>query len=144
MPRRRSQSTARGLLLGVIAVVLGIALVFGLSVAASRGDVDLKNLGDREFDAGSARSKAEQIDEDGPILFPDAQGKTLDIYLQHVDGEWYAIAAGDRKCTLEWTGRDFRDPCTKKTFPADGSGLTRYQTRVSDGHVYVDFTEEVP
>jgi len=130
--------------LGVVAVVLGIALVFGLSVAASRGDVELKSLGDREFDAGSARSKAEQIDKDGPILFPDAQSKTLDIYLQHTGGEWYAIAAGKRTCTLEWTGDDFRDPCTKATFPADGSGLTRYRTRVADGHVYVDFTEEVP
>jgi hypothetical protein len=130
--------------LGVVGVLLGIALVWGLSVAAGRGDVQLKNLGDREFDAGSSRTKAAKIAKEGPILFPDARGRTLDIYLQHVDGHWYAIDAGRRGCTLDWTGAAFRDPCSKQTHPADGTGLTRYRTRVGDGRVYVDFTKTLP
>jgi hypothetical protein len=137
----------RALSLGVVAVLFGIALVFGLSVMASRGDVELSNLGDREFDAGNARTKAEKVAEEGPILFPDASGGTArDIYLQHLGGTWYAIAAGDRDCTLEWSQEEerFTEPCTGDTFPADGEGRTRYRTRVKDNRLFVDFTTILP
>ena len=143
MPRRRSQSTVRALVLGVVAVVLGVALVLGVSVAASRSD--LKNLGDQEFYAGKVASLSKAIDRDGPLLLPDLSGgKTRDIYLQRIGDDWDAIAAGRRNCTLEWTGTEFREPCTDRTFPADGEGRTRYRTRVEDGRVYVDFTETLP
>jgi hypothetical protein len=143
MPRRRSQSTVRGLILGVVAVVLGIGLVLAVSVFASRSD--LKNLGDQEFSAGKVDSLSDAIDEDGPLLLPDLSGgKSLDIYLQRIGDGWHAIAAGPRDCTLEWTGDEFREPCTSETFPADGEGRTRYRTRVEDERVYVDFTETLP
>jgi hypothetical protein len=145
MPRRRSQSTVRGLILGIVAVVIGIGLVLAVSVFASRSD--LKNLGDQVFKAGEAKSKAEKIAEDGPLLFSDPSGgKDLDVYLQHVDGKWFTIAAGDRDCTLRWSKEDerFIEPCTGDTFPADGAGRTRYRTVEKDGELLVDFTETVP
>src|SRR5438445_623823 len=49
MPRRRSQSTVRALVLGVVGVGLGLALLVGLSLAAGHGQVKLSNLGDHGF-----------------------------------------------------------------------------------------------
>src|SRR5437879_4011191 len=104
MPRRRSQSTARGLVLGVVGVVLGLGLLLGLSFAAGRGDVKLNNLGDHEFLAGRTDSLADEIRREGPVLLPDALAKTRDIYLQHLGDKWFAVAAGPRTCTIQWTG----------------------------------------
>ena len=144
MPRSRSQSTKRGLILGIVGVLLGIGLVFGLSVAADQGHVDLNSLGDREFEAGPADSLAERIREDGPVFYPDVSGgKDRDTFVQHHDGEWYAIAAGRRACTLEWTGTGFTDPCTDEAFPPDGAGRTRYRTRVEGDDLIIDFTTEI-
>src|SRR5262245_6942634 len=104
MPRRRSQSTVRALVLGALAVVLGIGLVVGLSVAANHGDVELKGLGAREF-RFRADQMAKAVDRDGPRLYSDVSGGTSrDIFVQHVGGHWYAIAAGPRTCSLTWTG----------------------------------------
>jgi hypothetical protein len=131
--------------LGVVAVVLGIALVFGLSLAVSHGQIEPKNLGDREFQIPNANAMARTIARDGPTLYPDASGgKTRDIYVQHVGGRWYAIAAGPRTCSLRWTGRGFTDPCTKASYPADGAGLTRYRTRLEKNTLFVDFTATLP
>src|SRR5437763_615770 len=129
MPRRRSQSTARGLVLGIVGVVLGLGLLLGLSFAAGHGDVKLNNLGDQEFRAGRTDSLAKEIADRGPLLLPDlAAGHTRDIYLQRLGDKWFAIAAGTRTCTIQWTGSGFRDPCSGATSPSDGAGLTRYTT----------------
>ena len=145
MPRRRSQSTVRALVLGVVGVLLGLGLVVGLSVAAGRGDVKLKNLGDQEFRAGRTDSLGDEIAAHGPFLLPDlSAGHTRDIYLQHLGDKWFAIAAGPRNCTIQWTGTGFRDPCSGATYPADGAGLTRYTTRVDGVALYVDFRTKVP
>ena len=144
MPRRRSQSTVRALVLGIVGVLLGVALLVGLSLAAGHGQVKFSNLGAHEFRAGRTDSLTNAIKRDGPLLFADALGKTRDIYVQHLGSKWYAIAAGKRTCTLKWSGKDFTDPCSSTTYPADGSGLTRYRTRVDGNVLYVDFTSTVP
>ena len=135
----------RALVLGAVAVALGLALLIGLSVAASRGDVKATGLGDQEFRAGRTDGLATQIRRDGPVIFPQPSGgRSGDIYVQHLGGKWYAIAAGSRSCTLQWTGTAFRDPCTKATYPPDGTGLTRFRTRIDGNLLYVDFTNKLP
>ena len=134
-------------MLGVVAVLLGLGLVVGLSVAASHDDVKLKGLGDREFRAGRVDELRTAISRYGPPLIPEpAGGSSGDIRLQHIGSTWYAIAAGRRGCTIVWNRatRTFTDPCTKATFPADGAGRTRFRTHVEDDTVYVDFRTTVP
>jgi hypothetical protein len=144
MPRRRSQSTRRTLVVGTLAVLVGLGLLLGLSYAAGSGKVDVSNLGDKDFWAGNADRLAARIAKDGrPFLFSDVSpNHTKDIYLQHLGTSdakgWIAIEAGARKCSLQWNGSGFTDPCTGATHPPDGTGLTRYRTYVQGNAVYVD------
>lgn len=83
-----------------------------------------------------------------PFLLPDASpAHRRDVYVQHLGRSqargWLVFAAlapgqTDRTCHLTWRGNRFEDPCTHTTFPADGTGLTRYRTRVTDGRLYVN------
>ena len=150
MPRRRSQSTKRALILGAIAVALGFGLLVGLAFAAGHGTIDVSTLGDRDFWAGNADRLAARITKDDrPFLFSDVSpNHAKDIYLQHIGRidtkGWIAIDAGPRRCSLVWTGNGFQDPCTKATHPADGADLTRYRTYVEGNAVYVDLRTEAP
>ena len=69
------------------------------------------------------------------------------MYLQHVgadkDTGWFAIDAGTNECPLEWTGADFRD-CTGTRYPPDGTGRTRYRTRVEKNGVFIDLRRKMP
>lgn len=146
MPRRRSQSQTRGLLLGTLAVLIGVVLLAVLSFASGSGKVDVSNLGDKDFWAGNADRLAARIAKDKrPFLIPDASpNHAKDIYLQHIGASdkegWLAISAGPRKCSLQWDaqGLQFVDPCTGKTHPPDGGDLKRYRTYVEGNAVYVD------
>lgn len=140
----------RSVAIGIVAVVLGFALVLVLSVLSSRGDVDIR-LGDERFPAGRTERLAARIAEDRrPFLFSDVSGRgTRDIYVQHL-GEtaevgWLAFAARapgqtDRACALDWDlgTQELVDPCDGQRFPADGTGLTRYPVEVADGQLSVD------
>lgn len=134
-----------------MAVVLGVALLVGLSVWASTGNADLR-LGDERFNAGRVERVADRIATDRrPFLYPDVSGtgSGRDIYVHHV-GEtpevgWLAFSArapgqDDRGCSLVWdlSAQELVDPCTEERFPADGSGLTRYPVEVEDGQLFVD------
>ncbi len=111
------------------------------------------SLGDNEFRAGSAERLAASIDQDGPVLFPDASPtQSRDVYLQHRGDDetsgWSAFSAHavddeSRSCVIEWDAdaARFRDPCTAATFGADGAGLTQYAVRVEDGAVMIDLNE---
>ena len=100
-----------------------------------------------EFTVGRVASIADRV----PFLLPDASpGHTRDIYVQHLGSEldrgWLAFAAlapgqTDRSCFLRWTGEHFEDPCTHATFPPNGTGLTKYATRVGNGRLYVDVND---
>lgn len=130
------------------AVVAAVAVFGGFALLAGSGSVDVR-LGDDVFRAGQVERLAANIERDGPIAIPDASpDRARDIYLQHL-GEtpeegWLAFAAqapgAERTCLLEWlpAEREFRDPCGDESFPANGSGLARYPTDVTDGLLSVD------
>ena len=147
-PRRR---TARSRVVAAIAgVVVGGALLGGVTVYASRGngkgDLAIRD----EFRVGSMAALVDRV----PFLLPDATpGRSVDVYVQHDPGRpadegWLvfsALAPGqtDRECFLRWSEDDgvFRDPCTDETFPPDGTGLRQYPTRVDDDdRLYVDLS----
>ena len=95
---------------------------------------------------GPADDRARTIAEGGPILFQDLLNRSRDIYVQHLGGDdWRAFEAhapgAPRRCFLEWRAatREFVDACDGRTFPADGTGLVQYPTRVDERqHVVVD------
>jgi len=147
-------STATKLVLGgIFAVVLAICVigaVLAVVAANDSGSIEV-NLGDDTFAEIDAVLGAELIDEQGPLIFPDPAGGTRPLLLQHLgndpDREWHAIVAiapGSEACVVEWRPDDarFRD-CEGTTYPADGTGLTRYVTTVEDGRVTVDLRTEL-
>jgi hypothetical protein len=144
MPRRRSQS--RGLVLGVVGVLFGLAILFGASWAIGHDKVDVSTLGDREQWVGNADRLAKRVAKDGPFILPDlSPNKGRVVYLQHVgdkdDAGWSTILAGSEECPVQWDGSKFVD--CRGTYPADGAGLTRYKTWVDRNGVYVDLRVKV-
>jgi hypothetical protein len=147
-------SKTRALLLssvvGLVALVLFLALVVKLL-----SDSGNTTLGDQTFDVNAA-ALAKQVEQDGPVLFPDLLGRGRDIYIQHLSGDsaegWRAFRAtrtgADRTCTLRWepAGRIFRDPCDPATtYPADGTGLEQYQATVQGKNkLVVDLRRTAP
>ena len=133
--------------LAIAGVAVAIALVFGLSVLASRGDVEV-NLGDDVFDAGKVEPIAAEIDDRGPITYSDVGGGDRDIIVQHLGDDprvgWIAFDArppgASRDCFLRWNDRmrEFTDTCSGDTYPADGGDLARYPARVVDERLEID------
>src|SRR4051794_6980747 len=132
----------------VIALVLGVMLVVFVVQQSSKPNNEI-NFGTKVFQAGQVAPLAKNVSEHGPIVFPALSSGGPDIYLQHAGSDvhagWHAFdaqAAGeDRTCTLKWraaTG-DFTDPCTNKTFGADGAGLRQYKTIVEGDVLSIDF-----
>jgi hypothetical protein len=154
MPRRRSQSTKRAVVLGIVAVLFGLAMIAGVAVLFGRGRIDPKNLGDRDFRVGRTDRLAREIADRGPFLIPDASpNHARPIYITHggtdVSTQWLAILAfapgeTDPKCALQWRGKQYQDPCSGTAYPADGTGLTRYATRVEGAALYVDLRTTLP
>jgi hypothetical protein len=92
----------------------------------------------------------ERIERDGaPVLFPDLLvDGDLYIYVNHLgpgpQEGWVAFEAkrpgADLSCTLDWhaSERQFVDPCTGETYPADGDGLRQFPTDIDeDGDLVV-------
>jgi hypothetical protein len=108
------------------------------------------HLGSDTFRVGGAKTLKQRIETDGfPLLFQDLRNKSIDIYVDHQKGKpfyegWRAVEAhapgAPRRCQLEWTGREYKDPCDGKTYPASGEGLRRFAAKAIKGWVYVDFT----
>jgi hypothetical protein len=164
-PRRRPRVTrSQRVVLAAVGAVAVAAMVVAMVVFLSRptepdpagrgGDVQVR-LGDEDFRAGRTDRLAARIASDGrPFLIADASpNRARDIYLQHEgndpDEGWLAFAArapdqDDRDCSLVWVPDEgaFADPCTAARFPADGEGLTQYETRVTDGILHVDLRAE--
>jgi hypothetical protein len=147
-PRRRT-AKAR-IWASVVGVVLAGAMLWVAVVWVSNGNGKGQLAPTGEFSVGSTKRLAAEIVDRGPFLFPDASPEhRRDIYVQHLgrdlDVGWWvlgALAPGqtDRECFIVWTGDEFRDPCTKKLYPAKGDGLTKYANRVADGTLYVDLS----
>jgi hypothetical protein len=133
-------------LLGVTGVVVGLVVLGGLAVLASRGTVKLQ--GDPVFDAGRTDSQASAIARDGPILLGDVAGGDRDVYLQHVgrnpDRGWLAFdtraPGASRDCAVRWVpdAESFEDPCSGRRYPPSGEGLHQDSVNVRNGRLTVD------
>lgn len=147
----RAQRNPRTLALALAGVVVALVLliavfVFAIPSLTESGKVQVR-LGSDTFPAGSARSRADAIRRDGPILFSDVASGQRDIFLQHLGDDdttgWSAFDARrpdqGRDCTLKWDSGDaqFNDPCDGSTVAADGTGLVHYKVVVTDGGAVV-------
>ena len=155
-PARPAQALSRtkALLLSAVLGLVALALFLGFLVKVL-SDSGSTTLGDQTFDV-NASALAEQIERDGPVLFPDLLGRGRDIYIQHLSDDdaqgWRAFratrAGADRTCTLRWdaAAQVFRDPCDAGvTYPADGTGLEQYQATVQGKNkLVVDLRRTAP
>ena len=144
----------RTVLFTAVGAVLAAALLFAIvarvmaTSSGSAGGGSASGGRTAAFDVGPAEQRARTVARDGPFLFPDPQGRTRDIYVQHLGGtDWVAFearaAGAPRQCVLRWEqgARHFVDPCDGRVFPADGAGLVSFPTRVDDkGRVIVDLS----
>ena len=118
---------------------------------ASKPNADV-NLGDDTFRVGNAVTLARRIRaDDYPLLFQDLRDKSIDIYVDHQRGKdsqhgWRAVEAhgrtSPRTCQLEWNGSGYQDPCDGTTYPADGTGLRRFQVAVVQNQIIVNFRRQ--
>ena len=140
------------------AVLAGVALAvaFGIGIVAivaaqNSGTIEVR-LGDDTFRSLDAQAMAEEIDENGPILFPDVAGGTRDIFLQHLGSDpqigWTAFEARlvgrPRTCNVVWNAAfdQFDDPCDDAVvYPADGTGLDQIPVYVEDGDLVIDIND---
>lgn len=132
-------------LLGLVAMVFLGSRILNL---ASEGDIQVAN-DQQVFQAGKAEERASDIDERGPVYFPDLVGRDRDIYLQHLgdDAETGWLSFGIRptgaapECFVEWQAdlRVFVDNCDGTEYPEDGTGLPTYPVTVhDDGTLSID------
>jgi hypothetical protein len=145
----------RTVLVTAVGAVVAAALIFAVVARVASTDTTTAAGGGRsgagragQFDLGRAQDFSATIARSGPLLFPDPQGHSRDIFVQHLGGnDWVAFearAAGSpRQCVLKWeqgAGR-FVDPCDGRIYPADGAGLVSFPTVVNDkGRVVVDLS----
>jgi hypothetical protein len=140
------------LIIAVLTVVTAVLLlIFVLRLAKQPGAK--VNLGSPVFDVGKADVFAPDVARFGPLKFQALRGGA-DIFVQHLGPApkrgWLAFETHSpdepRTCVLQWQPRshDFSDPCSHRTFPADGTGLTQYAVRVdSSGHVVVTLRQPI-
>lgn len=137
----------------IVMVIVGLAIIVGgvaffVNAVAGRGDVQVR-LGDEFFDAGNAVDIADEIADNGPILYSDVAGGSRDLVLNHLSGDplngWVAFEArrpgDDRDCVVTWNegATRFDYSCDGGvTFPPDGAGLAQFPVAVTDGNIVVD------
>jgi hypothetical protein len=142
-----------------ILLIAGLALLAAILIVVffvrlSNQPGQRVNLGGQEFPVGKATVYAPAVAKDGPLLFQALRGNQLDIFVQHLGADplrgWLAFEAhppGEaRTCLLRWrqANHDFADPCSGRTFPADGTGLDQYTVRVdSKGNLVVNLQSTV-
>src|SRR3954447_24567453 len=100
----------KAVVVGVVAVVLGLGAGWLVLQLASSGTTDVR-LGDDEFNAGYTEVLAREIDEGlgQPLIFNDVSGGDRDIYVQHLgdaqnDG-WTAFETripDTEDCLAQW------------------------------------------
>ena len=145
----------RTVLITALGAVIAAALLFAVMTrVTTTTSTPAGGAGARtaQFELGRATDYARTIARDGPILFPDPQGRSRDIFVQHLgDDAWLAFearaAGASRNCVLRWEQgpRQFVDPCTGAVYPPDGAGLVRFPTTVNDdGKVVVDLRSPRP
>ena len=146
--RRRRAVALSVVIIGTFAVFLTVLTVH----LATRPGSNV-HLGSETFKVGPPKQLERRIKADSyPLLFQDLRNNDIDIFVDHQQGKpfyqgWRAIEAhapgAPRKCQLAWTGKEYKDPCDGKTYPASGQGLRRFEAKVVKGFVVVDFTKRV-
>jgi hypothetical protein len=132
--------------MAAVAAAFAVLVMF-LVVRYASQNPDRANLGAEVVRLDAERTAA-RIRETGPYPMQDPVGDR-DVYLQHTGDDpgrgWVLVHAyppgeAEKKCALVWdVERDlFEAPCSKRTYPADGSGLTTYPAPVVDGRVVID------
>lgn len=152
MSRRAAIVTAVGGLAAAILVFLVMVNVARTSGGAGGGDGEDGGSTKREFVVGRAGSLAGTVQRRGPLLIQDPLRGRQNIYVQFLgDDRWVAFDShppgSPLTCQLTWepATRRFRDGCSGRTFPADGTGLVTYPTRVNDDdRVLVDLRSPQP
>jgi hypothetical protein len=135
--------------LAVTGVVVAGALLWLVTVLISNRTVRPRGPFEaEEFRVGHVSALVDRV----PFLLPDASpSRSRDVWVQHLGDDessgWLVFAAlapgqSDRSCFLRWDGvQHFTDPCTGDQFPADGSGLRQYATRIDDDdRLHVDLS----
>ncbi len=160
-PVAQSQGHAgRALAVSAVAVGLLLAVAAGIAMLASRGKVDVR-LGDEQFSGLKTDRLAAEIDDNGPILYPDTAGGERDIVLQHLGDDpeagWIALAARppgtSRDCFIQSRDRnepfrlldpdgDVSDACDGREFPPDGGDRPQYPVTVREGGLDIDLNAE--
>jgi hypothetical protein len=157
--RRTARMQTTTLVISVVALLVALLLGFLVLRSATGGNSKVKvDLGTEVFEAGNAKERANSIAKDGPLLFSDVSGGGQDrpIFVSHIGKDstagWYAIDAvpphAPDGCFLEWDAKtkQFRGVkrCVAETYPADGTGLTRYKATVDkDGGLEIDLRKEL-
>ena len=108
------------------------------------------NLGDDTFNMGSAKARAEEVTERGPLLFPGLVNTDEGyIIVNHAGTDelagWSAFAAvppgASVACAVQWNtdAQQFQDPCTGNRYPGNGQGLTAYRVTITpDRELVID------
>lgn len=154
-------NTRSAIVVGLSGVVVAAVIAAMVIWAASSSDDVTVQLGDTDFDAGSAARLSEEIADNGPWLVPDVAGGGRDIVVNHLGDDpeagWYAFDArpsGEtRDCFFTWDdGADvfvlttIQDDvvCSDATATAagEGEGVTVYPVTIDDGRVRVDINFE--
>ncbi len=170
MPVERRSGTKQMMAIGIgiIAVVLAVALAWGiLQLSGGKTSTQLR-LGDDVFEAGNAVRMSRQINKDGPLLFSDVSGRGQQrpIFVNHFGDDpeirWVAFDASapgsSKNCFLTWNddhqvfeersvadgnNREEGELCRPETFPPNGEGLTQYKWKVDEaGLLTIDFREK--
>ena len=126
-------------------VLAGVLIFVGILALAGTGKAK-SHLASNAFKVGTAKDQAVIVDRHGPLLFADPLEKGRDIYLNHLGGSNWAAAevhppGESKRCTVKWQEQShtFRDSCSGRVYPADGSGLVRYRAYVDNkGELVVD------
>ena len=132
-------------ILGGVAVVA--ALVIGLIAVKPRPTSGRLVLGDVDFSSLNTDNMAAEIDDGGPILWPDIGTGSRDIWLQHLGDDpgsgWTpsmrASSAYPANATcLGPSTNEFENPCTGDRYPADGAGLPQIPVFLDQRRLIID------
>lgn len=137
-PARQALMVGLGAAGGVLVVLF---LVTQMGNLLGSADVSVP-VGKPLFQVGQADEMAAIINEDGPLLLPDATGGVKDIWIQHLgdetDSGWHAFAArpieAPQRCYVEWEASTstFVDNCDGQVYPEDGDGLEQFSVSVTE------------
>jgi len=144
MSLRQKLAPRTVVVLSLTAVAMAAVVVF-MVVQYVSDNPGQANLGKGRIELNAERT-AERIEETGPYPLEDPDDRrNRDVYLQHTGDDplagWLLILAhAPDGCAVLWdVKRDlFEAPCTRRTYPPDGTGLTTFPAPVENGKVIID------